>query len=130
MPGDNNPKKSKASFFSGSIYNSRNYGYPELINSYPKPYENAFIGSRNKLPTVRGMQKPEVFDFKEIKLRGQLSRQHAQPERSRTIQINLNRAMVENFTIHTSNAKEGLADFKGKVEEVLLEILSNANAIQ
>jgi muramidase (phage lysozyme) len=46
------------------------------------------------------------------------------------ITINLNKPMIENFTIRTSNIKEGLNDFKHKVEEVLLEILNSANVIQ
>ena len=123
IPGDNNRDKSNDAFFSGSIYDSSKYGYP-------KRYENVFIGSSNNLITVKDRLNPEGFSFKEIKPGRQLNRPPAQPERSRTIQINLNRAMIENFSIHTSNTKEGLADFKSKVEEVLLEILSNANAIQ
>ncbi len=48
----------------------------------------------------------------------------------RVININLNRPMIEHFTINTKDAKEGLNDFKHKVEEVLLEILNSANAIK
>lgn len=48
----------------------------------------------------------------------------------RIININLNKAMIENFTINTKDIKEGLSDFKHKVEEVLLEILNSANVIQ
>ena len=49
---------------------------------------------------------------------------------SRVININLNKPMIEHFTINTKEVKEGLNDFKHKVEEVLLEILNSANAIQ
>ncbi len=57
------------------------------------------------------------------------------PEQANTsggkvININLNKAMVENFIIHANNVTDGLNDFKQKVEEVLLEILNSANAIQ
>ena len=45
----------------------------------------------------------------------------------RQITINLNRPMIEHFTITTNDSKEGLKDFKHKVEEVLLEILNNVN---
>ena len=48
----------------------------------------------------------------------------------RTITINLNKPMIEHFTINTNEIKKGLNDFKHKVEEVLLEILNSANAIQ
>jgi muramidase (phage lysozyme) len=44
--------------------------------------------------------------------------------------INLNKPLIENFTIKTGNVKDGLSDFKHKVEEVLLEILNSANVIQ
>ena len=130
IPGANNPDNLEDAFFSGSLYDGRKYGYPKLINSYPKRYENALFSSSNTLTTVNARQNPEGFDYKVIKPGRQLSKQPAQAERGRTIQINLNRAMIENFSIHTSNAKEGLVDFKEKVEEVLIEILSNANAIQ
>ena len=48
----------------------------------------------------------------------------------RVININLNKSMIEHFTINAKEVKEGLNDFKHKVEEVLLEILNSANAIQ
>ncbi len=47
----------------------------------------------------------------------------------RTININLNKPMIEYFTINTNGVKEGINDFKHKVEEALLEILNSANAI-
>jgi hypothetical protein len=45
------------------------------------------------------------------------------------ITINLNKPMIENFTINTRNGNEGMSEFKTKVEEVLLEILNSANVI-
>ena len=48
----------------------------------------------------------------------------------RVININLNKPMIEHFTINAREVKEGINDFKRKVEEVLLEILNSANAIQ
>ncbi len=49
---------------------------------------------------------------------------------TRVININLNRPMIENFSISSNNLNDGLNDIKHKVEEVLLEILNSANAIQ
>ena len=46
---------------------------------------------------------------------------------TRQIIINLNRPMIEHFTIITKDSKESLTNFKHKVEEVLLEILNNVN---
>ncbi len=46
------------------------------------------------------------------------------------ININLNKPMIENFSINTNNINEGVNDFRHKVEEVLLEILNSANVIQ
>jgi hypothetical protein len=46
------------------------------------------------------------------------------------VTINLNKPMIENFTINTKDTKEALSVFKHKVEEVLIEILNSANAIQ
>ena len=48
----------------------------------------------------------------------------------KVININLSKAMIENFTVKANSVNEGLNDFKQKVEEVLLEILNSANAIQ
>ena len=95
----------------------------QLIN--PKTSNN-FFSTENGKPKVE-KNRLNVDAAKGRKYRGE-KLDHSQG--GRTIQINLNRAMIENFTIHTSNVKEGLSDFKSKVEEVLLEILSNANAIQ
>lgn len=50
-------------------------------------------------------------------------------QREKTVVINLNKSMIGNFTINTREPKEGLIDFKRKVEEVLLEILNSANVI-
>lgn len=44
--------------------------------------------------------------------------------------VNLNKPLIENFIIQVKDAKEGLHDFKRKVEEVLLEILNSANVIR
>ncbi|MES2701868.1 MAG: hypothetical protein V4649_04470 [Bacteroidota bacterium] len=58
--------------------------------------------------------------------------QQAPGERSRegrTIIINLNKSLIQNFTIHTAKAQDSIADLKQKVEEVLIEILHNENVI-
>lgn len=47
-----------------------------------------------------------------------------------SITINLNKPMIGNFTISVRDVKDGMNDFKHKVEEVLLEILNSANVIQ
>ena len=49
---------------------------------------------------------------------------------SRQIVINLNKPMIDHFTINVKDTKEGVADLKRKVEEVLLAILNSANVIQ
>ena len=46
---------------------------------------------------------------------------------SRSITINLNKAMIEHFTVNAKEIKEGMNEFKHKVEEVLLEILNSVN---
>jgi hypothetical protein len=47
----------------------------------------------------------------------------------RIINLNLNSPIIENFTIQASSGNESMQDFKQKVEEVLLDILKSANAI-
>lgn len=45
------------------------------------------------------------------------------------ININLNKQMIENFSIHTGSVERGLDDFREKVEKVLLEILNSVNVV-
>jgi hypothetical protein len=47
----------------------------------------------------------------------------------RVITINLNKPLIENFTVNTKDGREGINDFKQKIEETLLEILNSANVI-
>ncbi|MGN6568231.1 MAG: hypothetical protein ACTHJ0_09775 [Flavipsychrobacter sp.] len=47
----------------------------------------------------------------------------------RVINININRAFIENFSIHAQNIQQGYDNLKQKVEEIFLEILNSANAI-
>lgn len=42
--------------------------------------------------------------------------------------INFNKSLIEHFTINVKDSREGVRDFKRKVEEVLLEILNSINA--
>ena len=53
-----------------------------------------------------------------------------QTEGARVINVNLNRPMIENFTINAQGSGDGINDFKHKVEQVLLEILNSANVVQ
>ncbi|WP_133162587.1 hypothetical protein [Flavipsychrobacter stenotrophus] len=43
--------------------------------------------------------------------------------------INFNKALIVHFTINVKDSKEGMNDFKRKVEEVLIEILHSVNTI-
>ncbi len=47
---------------------------------------------------------------------------------STTKTINFNRALIEHFTINVKDARDGINDFKRKVEEALVEILNSINA--
>jgi hypothetical protein len=48
---------------------------------------------------------------------------------NRIVNVNMNRPMIEHFSVHTASEAAGLGDIRYKIEEVLLEILSSANAI-
>jgi hypothetical protein len=48
---------------------------------------------------------------------------------NKTININLNKPMIEHFTINAKEGKDDANNFKYMVEEVLLEILNSANVI-
>jgi hypothetical protein len=47
----------------------------------------------------------------------------------KVINININKAFVENFSIHAQNVQQGYDNLKQKVEEIFLEILNSANAV-
>ena len=47
----------------------------------------------------------------------------------RVINIHLNKPMIENLVINVKDVKDGMTDFRQKVEEVLVEILNTATAI-
>ena len=49
------------------------------------------------------------------------------PSASSAVTINLNKPMIEHFTVNAKELHEGVNEFKQKVEEVLLEILKNVN---
>ena len=48
----------------------------------------------------------------------------------KSINIHLNKPMIDHFTINVKDAKEGINNLKYQVEEMLLEVLNSANAIQ
>ncbi len=49
--------------------------------------------------------------------------------RTAVVNINLNKPMIEHFSIHTSSTEKSIDEIRHKVEEVLLEILNSANTI-
>ena len=53
---------------------------------------------------------------------------HAFQSQQRSVHIHMNRPLIENFSITSKDAGSGIAEFRRKVEEVLLEILNSANA--
>ncbi len=58
--------------------------------------------------------------------------QQAKPDQlgePRQIILQLNKPMIEHFTIHTAGTSDTLNSLRHKVEEILLEILTSANAI-
>jgi tape measure domain-containing protein len=48
---------------------------------------------------------------------------------SRSINITINKSLVEQLTIQTTNLKEGAAEIKSVVERVIIEVLQSANAL-
>ncbi len=61
----------------------------------------------------------------------QYSKTHRAMDRQlgKSVSIHLNAPMIGNFTVSTNDTANGFTDFKSQVEEVLLEILNNANVI-
>lgn len=89
-----------------------------------------------RIPTEQEWEKSRRADLnlpeppKEKRHGGQTRRQPTSlVAGARIININLNKPMIEHFTIHVAEMKEGLGNFRQKVEEILLEILNSANAI-
>jgi len=72
-----------------------------------------------------GNNKPDV----QYMLKGEHTNSPVHETGKKAITINLNRPMIEHFTVHVGNSKEGVGELKRAVEEVLLEILNSANHV-
>ncbi len=71
-----------------------------------------------------------LFDVNPIRDAGATRQETARQGGSAKISININRPLIGSFSINVKNGSDGLKDFKQKVEEVLLEILNEANTIR
>jgi len=72
-----------------------------------------------------GNNKPDV----QYMLKGEHTNSPVHETGKKAITINLNRPMIEHFTVHVGNSKEGVGELKRAVEEVLLEILNSVNHV-
>ncbi len=70
-----------------------------------------------------GNNKPDI----QYMLRGERTNSSVSETGKKAITINLNRPMIEHFTVHVGNSREGVGELRKAVEEVLLEILNSAN---
>jgi hypothetical protein len=70
-----------------------------------------------------GNNKPDI----QYMLRGERTNSSVSETGKKAITINLNRPMIEHFTVHVGNIREGVGELRKAVEEVLLEILNSAN---
>jgi len=134
MAADTLNDQSRFDFISHIIDNERKH---QIENLYEKNYVPALFKN-----TVQGLLIDDGIEMprsKEKNSSAQENNRHFSIEdtihssdgsNGDTINIHLNRPMIEHFTINAKDVKEGLSDFKHKVEEVLLEILNSANAIQ
>jgi hypothetical protein len=48
---------------------------------------------------------------------------------NKTVTVNINRPLIEHFSIHTNSMSDTTSTIRHKVEEVLLEILESVNSI-
>ena len=77
----------------------------------------------NQTANKTGNNKPDI----EYMLRGERTNSSVSETGKKAITINLNRPMIEHFTVHVGNSREGVGELRKAVEEVLLEILNSAN---
>jgi len=109
----------------GAEVDFQKYSYPVLSDDPASKYiigddaENAPVISTPPDNKFAPIQTPKILSNK----------QDSEPAAGKTININLNKPMIESFTIYVKDGKDGINDFKHKVEEVLLEILNSANVI-
>ncbi|MCW3120694.1 MAG: hypothetical protein JWQ38_186 [Flavipsychrobacter sp.] len=110
--------------------------YQNYVSQFPATKNQANIVWK-EFQGIKGLIDNEQIDittWQNAASNNQIGRNHrstlAATEPTRPgVTINLNRPMIGNFTINTRDMKEGMTDFKHKVEEVLLEILNSANVI-
>jgi muramidase (phage lysozyme) len=107
----------------GSFYDR--YSIPSLINDSSSIVSTG--GDRvmiSGIPATSGKAVPPgKANHNQVTKPGTLANPTHRPT------INLNSAMIENFTINVKDGKDATMDLKRKVEEVLLEILNSANVI-
>lgn len=103
------------------------YGMAGLFENTPQTYSmpaterNTLFPGRFKTAAATGAFKPFHPGRQST---------HAFQSQQRTVHIHMNRPLIENFSITSKDAGSGIAEFRRKVEEVLLEILNSANAIR
>ncbi len=111
---------------SDEIQRQFNLAHPDLVFHVPTDQEitNARLRELG-LPQEPNERKPQKSNANTA------AHFHSSPvnQAGKSVTINLNKPMIEHFTINAKEVKEGLNDLKRRVEEILLEILNSANAI-
>lgn len=106
-------------------------GYTQNPLGYTKGHENTIFNMFGRIPAAREKSNDAVDWFfrgtKEIdaEKNTKQSKNIAYPGTGNTINI---KSLIEHFTINVKDSREGIRDFKRKVEEALLEILNSINA--
>lgn len=109
------------------------FAYKQNGASYVGNYVQSLSGKFGNIPgsqkAVEEAQARLIRGFNVIEQ--EKAAAQGQSERVNTVgcnTINFNKSLIEHFTINVKDSREGVRDFKRKVEEVLLEILNSINA--
>gem|GEM_PF-4133081 len=112
---------------SEGVLQSHNYtrqGNTDAVEEHPDDDLSLFVRDMYR-PNVVGKASSSIEQTVGGQSSGEADR-ITSPGRKATV-VNLNRAMIENFTVHVSDVNAIPGDIRQSVEDVLLEILNHAN---
>lgn len=97
------------------------YSYIPGFKQYAQPLYDRYQKARNLADKDKATGQPT------FSVSGK--NENADRENSKVINVNINRSLIGNFTVQTTDAKDGINRLKHEVEQALLEVLNAANSI-
>jgi|GEM_PF-2497899 len=117
-------KKSAETLDNSIVHLPNTHPFSTATNKLLKTFPSYIAATKRDLQENKDEHSPE----KQTQHRSFVTTGNLQPQ-GKVINININKAFIENFSIHAQNVQQGYDNLKQKVEEIFLEILNSANAV-